>query len=312
MSEFRIERLSEQNLSDLILLYKQAFGQDVEIDFLRKKFNTSVFGTKYLGFIAYSNTNTAAAYYGVFPVKVKYKGEDFLAAQSGDTMTHPNYRGKGLFIELAKTTYALAKEEGLCFVFGFPNNNSFPGFVNKLNWKHYANVNNYLIKTKTLPFDKLAKKWDPFSSVYNRYVNGILKSYLCAESFENSLFQQNHELGGVVHDHDFKAYKSYSSASIITLRGKKCWIKVDGRLWVGDIEYCEEQEFDQIIASLTILAKKLFCSGIQFSVFENSAYDGFLKKYTTPFYKNPVGFLQLNQGPDGGVFAYQGLDFDTY
>ena len=159
MSEYRFERLSDANLTDLLFLYKHAFKEKETISFLKKKYDTSCFGLKNIGFIAYSSSNETAAYYGVFPVKAQINGKEILVAQSGDTMTHPKHRGKGLFITLAKMTYELAKESGVEFIFGFPNDNSYPGFVKKLNWIHYSNINTYKIKTGALPFEKIAKKW---------------------------------------------------------------------------------------------------------------------------------------------------------
>jgi GNAT superfamily N-acetyltransferase len=312
MSDYRFERLNESNFKDLVFLYKHSFGLSPDLNFLKKKYDTQSFGLNYIGFIAYSNTNEPAAYYGVFPFIVTHLGTEYIAAQSGDTMTHPNHRGKGLFIALAKQTYELAKQEGITFVFGFPNENSFPGFIKKLEWTHYANVNNYGIKTGTLPFDKVAKKFSVLNGLYQNYVSSILDKLSTAEGFENSLVSRHSQVGAVLHDARFIQYKTYSTAKIITVAGKKCWIKIDGRIWIGDIEACNEEQFLAVLDALKHLAKKLLCSSIQFSIFEGSDYDLFLKKIKEPFYKNPVGYLNLNAGADGAVFGYQGVDFDTY
>lgn len=48
---------------------------------------------------------------------------------SMDTVTHPDYRGRGLFKTLAKMTYDYAREHGFKFVIGVANANSFPGFM---------------------------------------------------------------------------------------------------------------------------------------------------------------------------------------
>lgn len=45
------------------------------------------------------------------------------------TVTHPNYRGRGLFKTLAKMTYDYARDNGYEFVIGVANANSFPGFM---------------------------------------------------------------------------------------------------------------------------------------------------------------------------------------
>ena len=45
------------------------------------------------------------------------------------TVTHPDYRGQGLFKTLAKMTYDYARDNGYEFVVGVANANSFPGFM---------------------------------------------------------------------------------------------------------------------------------------------------------------------------------------
>lgn len=45
------------------------------------------------------------------------------------TVTHPDYRGRGLFKTLAKMTYDCARDNGYEFVIGVANANSFPGFM---------------------------------------------------------------------------------------------------------------------------------------------------------------------------------------
>lgn len=45
------------------------------------------------------------------------------------TVTHPDYRGRGLFRTLAKMTYDCARDNGYEFVIGVANANSFPGFM---------------------------------------------------------------------------------------------------------------------------------------------------------------------------------------
>lgn len=311
MSEYRFERLNDHNLKDLIYLYKHSFNEITDIHFLRKKYATEAFGLKNTGYIAYSDNNEPAAYYGVFPVKVKHQGKEHLAAQSGDTMTHPNHRGKGLFVKLAKMTYELSKREGITFVFGFPNENSYPGFVKKLDWNHYANINNYKITSGALPLEKLAKKYSLFKPLHHFIIQKTLEPLIVKDVFDNSLEKQGN-YGYVIHDDNYRKYKTYYPSYVLNINGINCWIKIDGRLWVGDIEFCDEKKFKETVNLLKSLAKKLYCSAIHFSVFEHSAYDIYLSEYTKPYYKNSVGCLNLSDMTKGENYAFQSADFDTF
>lgn len=70
-----------------------------------------------------------AAHYVCIPTKMNIEGRVVDGIKSMATVTHPNYRGKGLFKTLAKMTYDCARDMGYEFVIGVANANSFPGFM---------------------------------------------------------------------------------------------------------------------------------------------------------------------------------------
>lgn len=76
-----------------------------------------------------------AAIYAIFPVQFKIGKETYLGSQSLDTITDEDYRGQGLFINLAKDVYEKAVKENVKLVYGFPNGNSIGGFERKLDWQ---------------------------------------------------------------------------------------------------------------------------------------------------------------------------------
>ncbi len=73
-------------------------------------------------------------HYAVSKCRLKMGDREFLSGLSGTTMTHPSYRGLGLFPKLAEKTYARMSKDGLVGVWGFPNVNSHRGFVRDLKW----------------------------------------------------------------------------------------------------------------------------------------------------------------------------------
>lgn len=312
MEDYRFERLNEKTLIHLVSLYKSCFNTKVSLSFLQKKYATGLFGAEFIGFLAFSEqTNEAAAYYGVFPIQCRKNNNNILAAQSGDTMTHPSHQGKGLFIRLAKLTFQLAKEAGVEFVFGFPNKNSYPGFAKKLNWSFYGEVNTYIVKTGSLPFDKLAKKLPAFGRLYNYFIKQRLNHFESSDAPENSLFMQDSSRGAVCHDALFYRYKGYYPFYVLRLKNFTCVVKIDGRMWVGDVSF-SEGNFEQKVDKLLVIAKKIGCSSVHFSLFKGSVYDDFFAKRQSPQSSLPVGYLNFHGRDTGNGFMYQGLDFDTF
>ena len=70
----------------------------------------------------------------IIPVKLKVGNETVIGFQSIGTMTHPDYRRKGIYQTLAKMTYAEAAKDGVSVGFRFPNENSRQIAIQRLNW----------------------------------------------------------------------------------------------------------------------------------------------------------------------------------
>jgi GNAT superfamily N-acetyltransferase len=91
------------------------------------------------------------AHYAVIPARMLVDGKEALYAFSCDTMVAPGYRRRGLFVDLARKTYAQAIEErGVRWIWGFPNARSMPGFVNQLAWNDLGRFPSYI--TLSNPF----------------------------------------------------------------------------------------------------------------------------------------------------------------
>jgi GNAT superfamily N-acetyltransferase len=68
-------------------------------------------------------------------------GEQRVAgAQSIDTMTDAAYRGQGIFKRLALMTLEIGKERQLSLFYGFPNKNSYNGYVNRFGWTDVGRI----------------------------------------------------------------------------------------------------------------------------------------------------------------------------
>lgn len=95
-------------------------------------------------YYAWSGSDIGAIYTAL-PVYFRINGERVKALQSIDTITDENHRGKGLFTLLANQLYADAPKENYALVYGFPNDQSAPGFFKKLKWVSFGEAP-FLIK----------------------------------------------------------------------------------------------------------------------------------------------------------------------
>ncbi len=116
----------------ILQLFRSSYARELDERFWAWRFRHSPAGE---GVIYLSwDGHVLAAHYAVTPVLLRVNGQYWLTGLSGTTMTHPDYRGRGLFPDLAQRTYAYMAETGMGLVWGFPNALSHRGFVRNLNW----------------------------------------------------------------------------------------------------------------------------------------------------------------------------------
>ncbi|MFM2360049.1 MAG: hypothetical protein RLY16_2042 [Bacteroidota bacterium] len=71
--------------------------------------------------------------------------------QSGNSLVHPNYRGKGIFQKLLNAIEVICKEQQVELVMGFPVEMSYPSFM-KMGWSNPFNLIWYLKMVNPLAF----------------------------------------------------------------------------------------------------------------------------------------------------------------
>lgn len=74
------------------------------------------------------NRGKLIAQYAANPLIVRAEGNELTAALSLDTMTDPNYRGRGVFWETSISLYNEMEKNKFFFIYGFPNSKSIGGF----------------------------------------------------------------------------------------------------------------------------------------------------------------------------------------
>lgn len=120
-----------------IKLYKECFDvndspkdmESIEWQFFKNK------KTNFVDIEYDFSSSKVASIYATFTVDFLIDRDIHLGSQSLDTITDINYRGKGLFIKLAKDVYEKATNGDVALVYGFPNGNSIHGFKSKLDWE---------------------------------------------------------------------------------------------------------------------------------------------------------------------------------
>ncbi len=307
---YSIERLGKDNLADIATLYEAVYGRTAPAGLFIKKYDTAYTGREYLGFIAYSKDRVPVGYYGVIPCFLQYGDKKILSAQSADTMTHPQYRFKGLFVELSNITFNLCRSEGIKLVFGFPNQNSLHGAINKLGWKMTETLDCFVIPVKTIPIGKITRRVSFIKPLYNKYQHWILQKYLApGKNVANSLTGEGY--CGVCRDADYLAYKTYHDTVVIKTADSLAWIKLNTALIIGDMQ-TSGNDFDKAMLDIKKLAAKLGMSQIQFHISPDTVLHSlFIQKYQrVPSF--PVLFQDMDSGIPLDKIKFSFADIDIF
>ncbi len=128
----------EGDETKILELFEVVFKRKMSLNFWNWRFKNNPWAH---GIITLAwDKDVLAGHYAVMPFQIQVQNLLIKAVFSMTTMTHPKYRGRGLFPRLAKRTYERARELGYKLVYGFPNAFSHRGFVNRLNWFDLGNV----------------------------------------------------------------------------------------------------------------------------------------------------------------------------
>lgn len=291
-------------------LFRAAFNAPLEKSSFAKKYDTKELGHGVIGFLAvHAATQTPAAFYGVFPVTVLMGGKEVLAAQSGDTMTHPAHQRKGLFVRLAQMTYEECRKAGVQLVFGQPNKNSYHGLVNKLHFLPLEDIERFDLKLriKTFPLPKLCQKAGLFKH-YLRFAKRFLKNKTVrVPAFVNPA---QTSYGKVLRNAAYLRYKEEGDKAFIRLGDVTFWLKFTDVLWLGDASDYEAVT-PAVINKLKRLAAVLGYNTVTFHVNKSLPQPAFLQTFKKVDAEASC-FLYLDDERRGQNLLLTGADFDTW
>jgi len=314
MDNYTFIQISDDNYHYTQTLYQQSFGLKQSLSAIKKKYDTSSFGHKNIGYFAVTSEQEPAAYYGVFPMVMTINSKNVEVAQSGDTMTAPDHRGKGLFIQLAKKAYQLAEEKGMKLVFGFPNENSFPGFQKKLDWHFFGSMQKFSIINPVIPLCEIVEKFTLFSATYHKYCGFRLSKYQVNLNEENiAPFNVFKSYGSVKKDLSFFRYKLNNADNLlIKINGFTMLIKPRTHLFIGEVGLFEVKRTGDFIKTLKKLSKILCCRKTIIIISKNFWLYNYLKPVIEPTDNLPIGFLPFTKDIKLADITFTQADYDTF
>lgn len=122
-------------ISNIQTMFK-THGEPRSIELLEWQYLGALNGTQtVIASDSTSGVNEGAALVAAFSNPMLVCGKPAVGAQAFDTLTLENYRGNGLFVQLATKLYESLISNNTSLLFGVPNAAAYPGWTKHLGWK---------------------------------------------------------------------------------------------------------------------------------------------------------------------------------
>src|ERR1700722_6997950 len=310
--DYYYEDFTNSHYSQFNVLYQNAFKKKLTFGEFCNRFDTKSRGLNFIGFIAFHRpTGQAAAFYGVFPLTMFDGDLKFLAAVSGDTMTHSKHRKKGLFVNLAMLTFEKCKKSGIQFIYGLPNAQSYYGFVTRLGWHHVNDLTewNLSLRLKISPVQRILKYASFLRPLFNAYAHLVLKKYIVKNvvAFSHS---NTKSYFTVCRDLDYIKYKEGIDRIFIKIEKIIIWIRLSDVIWIGDFNELDQVN-DSVIIRLKHLARLLGYNSIRYGINKEISLPLLMKEFKKT-HSFPICYLNLEDKETINKLLLTPADFDTW
>lgn len=303
----KIVEIDNENYMDVRALHHEVYGWAKDACHFKSLYLDDTGAMSALGFVARDDAGKAVAYYGIFICDVLIGGSVYVAGQSGDTMTHPDHQGKGLFTLLAQRTYERAKKVGVSFVFGIPNGNSYPGFKRKLGWNFPRKMVRLHKNVPTLPFGFS-------SSCRGSYAKWVLK-LLGFQGISGSLSRELDVAGRWMTSIRTAGGKSSEGKyfSLMAMNRSKVIIKLDRfSVLIGAIHLERESDFDILYRKMLMLCLFLGRPRMLTYLTDNCYEFPFFSRQMASSESLWLGGVSFDEHVDLGALQVRFLDYDTF
>ncbi len=231
-----IQALSPDNTGMLYELYQSVYGGKRAAGYYERKYAAVYPEHPPVGFLAFEEGGNSSrriiGFYGALPCYL-FSGDACVpAAQCADAMTHPAFRRKGLFLILARLTMNACEQSGIKMLFGFPNQHSLPGFLDKLGWQRAGQLDCFRVPVTALPIGKIFRRLMFTVSVYELYSNYVIRRLIRKDA---RLATVRDVESGLHRDRLWMENKRLGGMHLVPVAGNTCWLRIGEDLLIGDL-----------------------------------------------------------------------------
>ncbi|MVM41711.1 GNAT family N-acetyltransferase [Spirosoma sp. HMF3257] len=308
-NDYRIERVNNSLFPSIAALVNAASKAKFTGDFLQKKYATQFLGSQNVGYTAFDGDLAVSHQMGLL-IELRHKDITYLAIQSCDSATHPDYAKKGLWAILNDYMFRQAQLEHVTGVLGLPNQNSYSIGINKLGYNAGGIFINYSIKVTKVPVGRIVNKLG-FRKWTAHHAEKSFKKYkippVSFSSFDTDIYL------AVNRTTDYLEYKQRLGSFFIQVYSTVFWVKIRSQnLFIGDLKTTSELEFRQAMNKLKSICYWAGLESIIFQTQKGSFEESLFEKYYLSIETMPILYKVFDKKVPFHLLKYTYADLDTF
>lgn len=156
--------LNPEETQGIVDLFNEVFEKKRTLEEFSNQFINNIFGFSYHSFVVDDGVIVGA--HSSIPCYYTLNGVQMLCVNYVDTMIKKTHRGIETFYDLIKSNYQYCEDEGVKFVLGFPNDNSYPIFKATKLLYDIGKLNTYCLPFRVGGVRKQFAFLNPLSSLF--------------------------------------------------------------------------------------------------------------------------------------------------
>ena len=308
---YQFRPITDDKLGDIVYLFRVAVQKTVSTRYLQRKYRFPFSGGRLWGFMAFEEaTGKPVAMTMALPCHIAGQGEPIPAAQMIDACTDPLHTGRGLMTSLLRLTIDALEKQGIRLFFSFCNQNSLHVVLHKLGWTPLVRMEYYLLPAAAIPFEAIFRRCK-LVGLWRFFAEKIMDKYaLSADTIPNSILEEGYS--GIKHDAAYFQYKKFTFNRLLKIAGTPVWVKPEGGLLVGDVQFKEETDFDALLSGLRQLAGRLGLRRVVFQVSPQTRLQTELSRRIVPHTSWVIAGKALEASVDLRSLRFSYADIDTF
>ncbi len=163
--------LTDAELDMISVLFERVFKKPRPVEILRNQYLPNPLGYSYHSMIVENGEIVGLNSY--VPAYYSVNGRKTLFANSTDSMVDKPYRDFFNYRSMVELAYDKMREEGIAFVYGYPNDNAYPVVIKSRLMKHIGNMHIYALPIHIGCISGKLAFLNPLSELFCRIFIGI-------------------------------------------------------------------------------------------------------------------------------------------